>query len=124
MGQIKYDKSVFQRHLKDYRKNIGMEKNNPKIEFFLKKLDTLIVSLRDNPGHTNENIYTFLRDKELRRFLETEDIEARLIPLEEEWNKDSFRSSVFHYVNKIEILRKKIEDAQEINSLQIPEKTK
>lgn len=75
--------------------------------FFLKKLDILISDMTHNPTNTNENIYTFLRDKELRSFLEMEDIEVVFVPLEEEWNKDSFRSSVFHYVNKINILREK-----------------
>jgi hypothetical protein len=63
--------------------------------------------MKAHPGDTNENIYRFLRDKELRTFLKEEDIDGLILPLKGEWNKDSFRSSVFNYVNKIEMLRKK-----------------
>lgn len=75
--------------------------------FFLKKMDNLIANMTARPNNTNENIYEFLRDKQLRAFLKEEDINSLPLPLEEEWNNDAFRSSVFHYVNKMDGLRKK-----------------
>ncbi len=60
---------------------------DPKTLFFLKKLDLLILDISKNPGNINENIYTFLRDKELRSFLDAENIDMTLLPHEEEWNK-------------------------------------
>lgn len=98
---------MFLEHLRDYRHTIEPGKTDPKVRVFLLKLDALIARMKEHPNNTNENIYIFLRDKELRTFLEEEDIDTFLLPQEAEWNKDPFRSSVFHYVNKMEELRKR-----------------
>lgn len=112
LGQIRYDKKIFLEHLRDYRQSMELGKVDPKTLFLLKKLDTLIDAMVNNPTNTNENIYAFLRDKELRNFLEEEDINPSLLPLEEEWNKNAFTYSVFHYVNKIAEMFRKTKIAQ------------
>jgi hypothetical protein len=106
-GQIQYNRDIFLEHIQDYYSLLEGGKTNPKIAFFLSKLDAFMTNMEDHPNSTNENIYLFLRDKELRDFLSKEHINASLLPREDEWNKDPFRSSVFNYVNKMEILRKK-----------------
>jgi hypothetical protein len=103
-GRINYDKSIFFTHLKEYREAMEPGKIDPKVQFFIKKLDALIWNMENRPGNTNENIYKFLRDKELRTFLQEEDIDALLLPKKSEWSSNSFTRSVFHYVNKISIL--------------------
>ncbi len=112
LGQIRYDKKIFLEHLRDYRQSMELGKTNLKVLFLLKKLDALIESMVNNPTNTNENIYAFLRDQELRNFLEEEDIDMSLLPLEEEWNNNAFTHSVFHYVNKIAEMFRKTKIAQ------------
>lgn len=65
------------------------------------------MNMEEHPNNTNENIYIFLRDKELRSMLISEEIDISLLPQEGEWNKDPFRNSIFHYVNKMDELRKR-----------------
>ncbi len=107
LGQIQNNKKVFLSHLKEYRTLLEKEEEYAQSRVFLKKLDELINNMEIHPTSTNENIYTFLRDKELRAFLEGVDINPLPIPLADEWNKGAFRHSVFHYVNKIDVLRKR-----------------
>lgn len=114
LGQIRYDKEVFLEHLRDYRKAMKPKETDKKVSFFLEKLDALIKSIVDDKDNknTNTNIYAFLRDKDLRSFLKEEDINASLLPLEEEWRNNAFTRSVFNYVNKITDMVEKTKVAQ------------
>lgn len=107
LGQIRYDRNIFMSHLKDYRDLIFSREPTFERIFIGKRINALIESLEKSPNNTNEVIYNFFRNSEIQAFMKKESIDNSPLPLEEEWNKDPFRSSVFNYVNKLKTLREK-----------------